>query len=64
MSKVSMKRHTYATRLSERGINYKEVQDLLGHSDVTTTMNIYTHTMEETKQKSAYVMNNLYDEIG
>lgn len=57
-------RHTYATRLSERGINYKEVQDLLGHSDVTTTMNIYTHTMAETKQKSAYVMNNLYDEIG
>ena len=36
-------RHTYATRLFEQNVQIKTVQVLLGHSDITTTMNIYTH---------------------
>lgn len=35
-------RHTYASRLLDRGFTIREVQDLLGHADVSTTM-IYTH---------------------
>lgn len=40
-------RHSYATRLFERGVAPKKVQKLMGHKDITTTMNIYTHINSE-----------------
>ena len=42
-------RHTYATRLFEMNIPVKMVQSLLGHSDIQTTLNIYTHVTREKK---------------
>ena len=39
-------RHTYATGMLDQGMSIREVQDLLGHSDVSTTM-IYTHVNPE-----------------
>ena len=35
-------RHTFATRLCEMDVNIKVIQDTLGHSDISTTMDIYT----------------------
>ena len=35
-------RHTFCTRLCEQGVNVKVVQTVMGHSDIQTTMNVYT----------------------
>lgn len=43
-------RHIHASLLFESGASVKEVQEKLGHADIQTTYNIYTH-VTETKGK-------------
>ena len=42
-----MLRHTYTSNLLSNGAAPKDVQELLGHADVSTTMNIYVHATRE-----------------
>ena len=44
-------RHTLATRLCESGANLKFIQSILGHADVSTTMNIYVDVTDALKKK-------------
>ena len=46
-------RHTHATLLLQSGVNVKTVQDRLGHSDVTITLNTYAHVTSDMAQEAA-----------
>ena len=43
-------RHTFATRGLENGIDLKIMQELLGHSTIKMTADLYTHVLPETKK--------------
>ncbi len=45
-------RHTHATLLNELGESLKTTQAILGHSDIGTTLQIYTHAVSETMSKA------------
>lgn len=46
-------RHTHASLLFESGASIKEVQDRLGHENIKTTMDIYTHVTKSAREKTA-----------
>ncbi len=45
-------RHTFASRFCENETNIKVIQQVMGHSDVSTTMNIYAEVNNTTTQES------------
>lgn len=44
-------RHSFATRCIESGCDYKTVSALLGHSDISTTLNLYVHPSFDQKKR-------------
>ena len=44
-------RHSFATRCIEAGCDYKTVSVLLGHSSISTTLNLYVHPNMEQKKR-------------
>ena len=53
-------RHTFCTRFCENETNLKVIQEIMGHKDIQTTMDIYAEATEEKKQE---VVNSLQGKI-
>lgn len=45
-------RHTFCTRFCENERNIKVIQEIMGHADIETTMNIYAEATKEKKKES------------
>ena len=52
-------RHSCASLLLANDVPMKQIQEWLGHSDISTTANIYSHLDYTSKITSANVMDNL-----
>lgn len=55
-------RHTFTTRMCEAGVNIKAMQDILGHADAETTMNIYADATKELKNKELIKFQKYFNE--
>ena len=51
-------RNTFATRfIEQRPQDYKILSDILGHKDISITLNLYTHVMIDNKVKALKELN-------
>lgn len=53
-------RHTFATTLIRNGVDIKVVSEILGHEDVSTTLKVYHHVVDEQKESAVTQLDNLY----
>ena len=49
-------RHTYCTNMAKSGMNPKALQYLMGHSEISVTLNTYTHVnLEDAREEIARI---------
>lgn len=54
-------RHAYATFLYDAGVDEKAAQELLGHSSIVVTRDIYTHIKQSRRAETAAKLNDFFD---
>lgn len=57
-------RHTHASVLLANGVSMQTVSKRLGHSDLTTTQNVYSHITDELAEKDSEKVNNALSNLG
>lgn len=55
-------RHTFATRALELGVDIKTLSEMLGHTDVSITLNIYAHSLMGHKKEAIDKLNHMHVE--
>ena len=53
-------RHTHATLLIANGENIKVVSERLGHTDITMTLNTYTHVLDNMRNETASLLDKMF----
>lgn len=53
-------RHTFCTRMCEQDVNLKVLQDIMGHRNIRTTMEVYARATREKKQDAIKEMNGKF----
>lgn len=56
-------RHAYATILYDAGIDVKSAQELMGHSNISLTQNIYTHISKSRREQTAESLNEYVNKL-
>ena len=56
-------RHTFTTRMCEAGVNVKAMQEILGHSDVETTLDVYAEATDDLKQTEISKFNTYFENM-
>ena len=52
-------RHTFASKLFRSGVDIKTISEILGHSDVGVTSDIYIHIIQEQKMRAINMMDTV-----
>ena len=53
-------RHTFCTRMCEQGVNLKILQDVMGHRNIRTTMEVYARATRDKKLEAMREMNGKF----
>ena len=57
-------RHTYCTNMALSGVSAKTLQYLMGHSDISITLNVYTHIKFDDAQKEVENVRKELEQVG
>ena len=55
-----MLRHTFATRAVEGSMKPQTLKTILGHSNLSTTMDLYAHVLEDEKTEEMSLINKMF----
>ena len=53
-------RHSCATLMIKRGVHPRAIMDVLGHTQIATTMNTYAHVLEEVQREAVESLDLLF----
>ncbi len=56
-------RHSAATLLLAQGVHARYIMELLGHSSISVTMNLYGHVLEDMKRETARQIDEIYKRV-
>lgn len=55
-------RHTFSTRALEVGMDYKTLSEILGHSSVSITLDLYAHSLDEHKKNQMNKLGKIFNQ--